>query len=265
MSRLSITGVLRMNPLRFVNFLAANMDGVYAAIAEEVGRQLKRPIHYTPAQSSDDYDDAQVDVAFICGLPYVLKQQDAQPTIELLVAPVLCGQRYSEPPVYFSDVIVQQGSSYQTFEDLAGCRWAFNEEISYSGYRVVDYFLGQQGYSWDFFGDVVRAGSHQNAMKMVQEGRVDAAAIDSQAFAVEKIQRPELAEAVRVITSVGPSPMPPVVAASRLSPQLKAELRQTLLKMHQQIGMANVLRQGNIDHFGAVDDAHYDKIREVIA
>lgn len=254
-----------MKPLHFANFLAANMDGVYAAIAEAVGRELQRPIHYTPAQSSDNFDATNVDVAFICGLPYVLMQQQAQPPVELLAAPVLCGQRYAEPPVYFSDVIVRQESSYQTFAELAGCRWAFNEEISYSGYRVVDHFLRQQRHDWGFFGEVVRAGSHQNAMKMVQAGTADAAAIDSQVLAVEKQQRPDLAAAVRVISSIGPSPMPPVVVARRLTAQLKDGLRQALLAVHQPAGMAEWLHQGSIDHFGAVVDAHYDKIRQVIA
>ncbi len=254
-----------MKPLHFANFLAANVDGVYAAIAQAVGQQLKRPIHYTPAQSSDNFSRINPDVAFLCGLPYVLMQQPAQPPIELLAAPVLCGERYQDQCVYFSDVIVLRESSYQGFADLAGCRWAFNEEISYSGYRTVAHFLQQQHLAWDFFGELVKVGSHQNAIKMVQTGVVDAAAIDSQVLAVEKIQHADLDATIRSITSIGPSPMPPIVVASHLSSNLKRELRRAFLEIHLWDGMQSALHKGNIAHFVAVTDAHYDKIREVIA
>ena len=254
-----------MKPLHFANFLAANADKVYAAIAQAVGRQLKRPIRYTPAQSSNDFSLINPDVAFLCGLPYVLMRQQAQPLIELLAAPVLGSERYQNQSVYFSDVIVQRESSYQGFTDLAGCRWAFNEEISYSGYRTVAHFLQQHNLAWDFFGEMVKAGSHQNAIKMVQAGVVDAAAIDSQVLAVAKIQHTDLEATTRSITSIGPSPVPPVVVASHLSSKLKRELRQAFLELHLWNGMKSALHEGNIAHFSAVTDTHYDKIREVIA
>jgi phosphonate transport system substrate-binding protein len=254
-----------MKPLHFANFLAANMDSVYEAMATEVGQQLQRPIHYTPSQSSDNFDADNIDVAFMCGLPYVLLKQQEPAPVELLSAPILSGERYQAQPVYFSDVIVKRESDYQQFSDLAGCRWAFNEEISYSGFRVVAHFLHQQQLGWDFFGQMIHAGSHQQAMRMVQAGTADAAAIDSQVLAVELKQRPELAEEVRVIASIGPSPMPPVIAASRLPAALKADLRQVLLALHQNQALREVLVTGCIERFTEVDDAHYDAIRQVIA
>ena len=254
-----------MKPLYFANFLAANMDTVYEAIALEVGRQLKRPVHYSPSQSSDSFDATSVDVAFICGLPYVLHQQQKPSLVELLAAPVLCGERYQEQSVYFSDIIVHRESSYREFSDLAGCRWAFNEEISYSGFRVVAHFLRRQQMDWDFFGQMIQAGSHQKGMSMVQARTADAAAIDSQVLAVELKQRPELAGDVRVIASIGPSPMPPVIAASRLPSSLKGDIRQVLLALHQNQALRELFASGCIDRFAEVDDGHYDAIRQVIA
>jgi phosphonate transport system substrate-binding protein len=254
-----------MKPLYFANFLAANMDAVYEAIASEVGQQLQRPVQYAPSQSSANFDAASIDIAFICGLPYVLQQQQQPGLVELLAAPVLCGERYQQQSIYFSDIIVHRESSYQVFSDLAGCRWAFNEDISYSGYRVVAHFLRRQQLGWDFFGQMIQAGSHQQAMAMVQAGRADAAAIDSQVLAVELKQRPALAEEVRVIASIGPSPMPPVIAASRLPSSLKADVRQILLGLHQEQALKELLEMGCIDCFAEVDDRDYDAIRQVIA
>jgi phosphonate transport system substrate-binding protein len=100
---------------------------------------------------------------------------------------------------------------------------------------------------------------------MVQAGTADAAAIDSQVLAVELKQRPELAEEVRVIANIGPSPMPPVIAASRLPSSLKADIRQVLLALHQNQAVREILALGCIERFTEVDDAHYDAIRQVIA
>jgi phosphonate transport system substrate-binding protein len=254
-----------MRSLQFANFLAANMDPAYEAIAAEVGRELERPVHYIPSQSSGSFNAGSIDVAFICGLPYVLLNQQKPASVELLAAPILCGDRYQAQPVYFSDIIVNRQSDYQHFSDLVGCLWAFNEEISYSGYRVVAHFLRQQQLGWDFFGQMIRAGSHQKAMSMVQAGTADAAAIDSQVLAVELQQRPELAEDVRVIDTIGPSPMPPIIAAGRLPSILKHDIRQVLLGLHQNQALRELFISGCIERFTEVDDGHYDAIRQVIA
>ena len=254
-----------MKSLQFANFLAANMDPVYEAMATEVGRQLQRPIHYIPSQFSGSLEAASVDVAFICGLPYVHLREQEPAAVELLAAPILCGERYQEQPVYFSDIIVNRESDYRQFSDLAGCRWAFNEEISYSGYWVVAHFLRRQQMGWDFFSQMIQAGSHQKAMRMVQARTADAAAIDSQVLAVELKQHPELTEDLRVIASIGPSPMPPVIAASRLPSSLKRDIRQVLLALHQDQALRELFASGCIERFTEVDDRHYDAIRQVIA
>jgi hypothetical protein len=49
---------------------------------------------------------------------------------------------------------------------------------------------------------------------LVADGRVDAAAIDSQVLAVELRDHPQLAGSLRVVGAFGPSTIQPVVAAS---------------------------------------------------
>jgi phosphonate transport system substrate-binding protein len=82
---------------------------------------------------------------------------------------------------------------------------------------------------WSYFGQVVEAGFHQRALRMVEEGAVDGSAIDCQVLAVELRKRPELAERIRVVESLGPSPIQPVVVRSSLDAGSKSELVERLL------------------------------------
>ena len=48
-----------------------------------------------------------IDVAFVCGLPYTEKHDRPDRPVELLAAPVMADDRYRGLPIYFTDVIVR--------------------------------------------------------------------------------------------------------------------------------------------------------------
>ena len=81
-------------------------------------------------------DAGAVDVGFVCGLPYVLKRDQDEPTVVLLAAPVMKAARYKDAPKYYSCVIVRKNSRYASFADLEGCTFAYNHELSNSGYNM---------------------------------------------------------------------------------------------------------------------------------
>ena len=58
-------------PLRFATFLAPSVFPVYAAICEYVGRGLGVPTELVAGRSFDQFERGEIDVGFICGLPYV--------------------------------------------------------------------------------------------------------------------------------------------------------------------------------------------------
>src|SRR5262245_45508563 len=94
-------------PLRFATFLATNMLPVYRFITRRVAERLGRPTELTVGSCYEQLG-AEVDVGFVCGLPYVELARRADPPVEPLAAPVLQGERYAGRPVYFSDVIVRR-------------------------------------------------------------------------------------------------------------------------------------------------------------
>jgi phosphonate transport system substrate-binding protein len=251
-------------PLRFATFLAPNMLPVYRFLADRIADRLARSVELVVGTSFDQFEQGEVDLGVICGLPYVWLAERHPPPVEPLAAPVLAGDRYGGCPVYYSDVIVRHDSPITCLEELRGCSWAYNEAASHSGHMVTLYSLVQMGARPGFFVRVVQAGFHQRAIRLVHRGTVDAAAIDCQVLAVELRDHPDLG-GLRVVGSFGPSTIQPVVAASRLPDQLKDDVRKLLLELGDKPSARPALDHGFIEGFSAVDDAAYDDIRAMLA
>jgi phosphonate transport system substrate-binding protein len=252
-------------PLRFATFLAPNMLPVYRFLAERIGERLARPVELAVGSSFDQFEHGAADLGVICGLPYVWLAARRPPPVAPLAAPVLAGDRYGGRPVYYSDVIVRRDSTVTCLEELRGCSWAYNEPASHSGHTVTLYSLVRMGVRPGFFARVVEAGYHQQAIRLVAAGAVDAAAIDSQVLAIERRDHPQLADRLRVVGSFGPSTIQPVVAASRLPDRLRDEVRELLVGLGDDGSARPALAHGFIDRFAAVDDGAYDDIRAMLA
>lgn len=246
--------------LRFGNFLAPNMLPVYSAVAESIGERLGMNVEI---DNGLRYESAHVDfeVCFICGLAYIELVDCASRPIEAIAAPVLVGERYQGLPIYFSDVIVHRDSPFQSFEDLRGCSWSYNEPYSQSGYGITRYWLSKMGETPSFFGNVIEAGWHERSIQFVADGEVDASAIDSQVLALILAQRPEFSSKIRTIATLGPSTIQPVTVSTHLPESLRREIQQSFLDLSISPAMRAQLSKGLIDRFVAVEDENYNDLR----
>jgi phosphonate transport system substrate-binding protein len=251
--------------IRMASFLAGNARPVLEQIARFVGERIGQPAELIGGIAWEEQhrllDRGEIDVAFICGLPYTEKHDRPDAPIDVLAAPVMQPARYQGRPIYFTDVIVRQESPFHSFADLRGCVWAYNDPGSHSGYNVVRHHLITLGETSGYFGRVVASGGHQRSIQLVVEGAVDASGVDSTVLDLEMKQHPELADRIRIVESIGPSPIPPVVVAHRLPAATKQQIRDTLLQMHKDPTGQAILNEGLIAHFVAVADADYDPIR----
>jgi phosphonate transport system substrate-binding protein len=250
--------------LRFATYLAPNVRPVYDAVVRHVGEALGRETTLDVGVGYGALEDGREDVAFVCGLPYVLLAERAPAPVEVLAAPVLAGERYRGEPVYFSDVIVPRDHPARRFDDLRGASWAYNEPDSQSGYGITRAALVDRGETGGFFGRVVEAGYHQRSIRLVADGGVDASAVDSQVLEIELRDHPELAGAVRVIDSLGPSTIQPVVASRRLEPALRRRIRDAVLDVDRDPAAIPTLRRGLVERFVAARDRDYDDIRGML-
>lgn len=239
-----------------ITYLAPALLPLYQLLIDHLSARLG--IAITLRVGAADYSDLhQADLAFICGLPYVL-----HPELEALAAPVLAGGRYGGKPIYFSDVVVGVNNPAQTFADLRGASWAYNEPLSQSGYGITRYEMLQRGLTDGFFGKVVAAGFHQKALEMVAAGVVDAAAIDSH---VLELAPPALRIQLRVIETFGASTIQPLAAARRLPPPIRAQIRHILGRLHTDPRLAEALAHWRMVRWVGMKDRDYDDIRAMLA
>lgn len=109
-----------------------------AYVGEKLGSPAILVQRRTYKQISDLFERGELDVSFICGLPYVIDHERFG--LELLVAPEVY-----EGPIYFSYVIVPADSPVQSFEELRGRRYAFSDPLSNSGWLVPVHDLARMG------------------------------------------------------------------------------------------------------------------------
>jgi phosphonate transport system substrate-binding protein len=251
--------------LNFATFLAPVLFQTYETIARYVGEQLGCSTCLHTGQSCEEFADEATDIGFLCGLQYVHLQKHPVCPVELLVAPVLLGQRYQHRPIYYSDVVVHAESMYTSFEDLQGCIWAYNERASHSGYTLVCAHLLEHDKSLHYFGETRATGSHLQSLQAVLDGTAHACAIDSHVLDVLVQEQPEIGTKIRSIERLGPSTIPPLVIAHRLDRNLKDRIRAVLLSMHEVPSAARALQKGRIERFVMIEDESYNDIRAMFA
>ena len=207
--------------------------------------------------------DGAVDAAFICGLPYVTERDKPQPSVTLLVAPVMKAARYNNQPKYFSDLVVKKESPFQRLEDLRGKTYVYNEQLSNSGYNMPRFKLIEIGETNGFFGKVLRSGCHEESIRMVAEGEADASFVDSLVLDFDRTKGFGYASQVRVIESLGPASICPVVASAKMPEAQLRNLQNAFLGMHQDPQGRRILDEALVERFEKVDDRNYDDIRHM--
>jgi phosphonate transport system substrate-binding protein len=247
--------------------MAPNMDFLIYDLAGYLSEQLGLPVEARldiPWQQRERLlDEGQIDLCWICGLPYVLKADRTPSRIRLLAAPVMGGARYLNAPIYFSDVVVRRDSHFQTLADLRGARWAYNEPGSQSGYNVVRYALAKLGEQHGFFGQVIESGAHQTSLQMILNGQIDGSAIDSTVLEQELLNDPSIALQIRIIDTFGPSPIPPWITPINMDTELNSLLQGCLLAMETDQHGRQILERARMARFVAATDKNYDPIREM--
>jgi phosphonate transport system substrate-binding protein len=241
------------------------VEPLYAFLAGYLADRLDRRPEFVIAQSYERCAQDVDDVCFVCSVPYLLLADAGRIDLEVVAAPVLRGDRYAGRPIYFSDVVVAAASPHQSFADLRGATWAYNEPYSHSGYMTVLHHLATLGEDRSYFSRMVEAGFHQDAIRMVTDGRVDAAAIDSQVLDIELRDHPELAAQVRRIGTIGPSTIQPVVVSrSRLTDAERRAITTALSGVADDPAGRAALDAALVDRFVPIRGEAYEDIRAMV-
>jgi phosphonate transport system substrate-binding protein len=248
-------------------FVSESGVGVYDEIASYLQKKLDHEVSFITGFSystiNSMFDSGMADIGFMCGLPYVMKADEPQPSIELFLAPVMKSKKYKNKPIYYSYVIVHKDSKFENFSDLKGSTFSFNDEISNSGYNMPRAKLIAMGETSGFFAKIIRSGSHEESIRMVALGKADVSAVDSLVYDYDAVKNPEYVQNTKILEVLGPAGIPPIVISTRISRTLRQKISDILLGMKSDPLGAKILEQALVDRFIVVEDSNYNSIRKM--
>ncbi len=249
---------------------------IYDEIAEYLSQKLVWDMSVVSGLSYDESDEMLdsgiIQIGYVCGLPYVNKFAEGK--YELLAMPIMSMKKGTFPDAkgyenvpgkYYSYTIVHKDSSIKSWADLKGKRYAFNERASNSGYNMPRYKLVQLGVkSWeDYFSKIIVSGTHEESIRLVSQGIVDASSVDSLVLDYDRILGHTDALNVRIIEHLHPggADIPPVVISKKADPSVMNKMQAVLLNMHKDTEGQKQLEKALVSRLVEPDDSNYDDIR----
>ena len=181
-------------------------------------------------------------------------------------------------PYYRAEIIAQANSGINSLADLQGKRFAFVDPASTSGYLFPLAGLKKAGYDpQKFFGQTVFAGSHNNVVLAVYQGRVDAGAVYEDARGSVQKTLPDVMQKVKVVWRSDPIPNDTVSLREGLPAAVKDRVTKALLRFSEQPAGLDALKalyeiEALADYELLVSkykvrvpslDAFYDPVRDV--
>ncbi|MFH1854051.1 MAG: phosphate/phosphite/phosphonate ABC transporter substrate-binding protein [Candidatus Omnitrophota bacterium] len=233
----------------------------YKRLLDYIGQKLDLKINFvekrTYAEVNTSLKKGNIDVAFVCGGPYVMGHDEFG--LQLLAAPVVNGK-----PLYYSYVIVGKGSGVEDLYGLRGKSFAFVDPISNTGKLIPTYMLHELGETpQSLFREYSYTYGHDRSIKAVAQGIVDGAAVDSLIWDYMDKNGSIYTQKTSIIKVSEPYSIPPVVVRPGLDEGLKTKIKDILLNMYNNEEGKEILKGMFIDRFIEIDDSSYDTIRHV--
>jgi ABC-type phosphate/phosphonate transport system substrate-binding protein len=160
---------------------------------------------YWPAWQSPDLILSQT-----CGYPYRARLH-GQVT---LVGTPDYGLPDAPPGHYYSVFVVRCQDPRQTLAEFDGARFAYNEDLSQSGWAAPQNHVGRLGLTLP---PTHRSGGHQLSARAVADDQADIAALDAVTWAMMQDLDP-VAHQLRVIACTDASPVLPYITAHSHDP-----------------------------------------------
>lgn len=221
----------------------------YTRLLARMGQMLHIPVEFEQRRTYREVNDllisGRIDAALVCTGGYLDLEQRAPGAVEVVAVPVAFGEGS-----YRSLVIVPASSDAADLRDLGGKRFAYTDELSFSGRLWAERLLKDRGVDPErFFGSVTYTGSHDRSIYAVASGLVDGAAVHGGVLAQIEERDPSLERRIRVLHSSPPGGSMPIVVSKRLPAATRARLREVLLGLHRDPDAAASLRLLRFDRF----------------
>lgn len=184
---------------------------------------------------------------------------------------VLCKSKCSVEPfaalmkqgstTYQSVVIANVSSGITSVEEIRGKRMAYGDPASTSSHLIPKSMLAEKGLLAKEHYEEHFSGNHDAVAKNVEQGNAQAGGLSKSIFESLLERKVIDASRVRVLAESRPYPQYPWTMRSDLEPGLKAKIRSAFLELKDPA----VLKPFKAEGFGAVTDADYKPVRELIS
>ncbi len=221
--------------MKAITYLAPGIPlDFYAALIGHLADALDEPLELIsdtrfsgpPPDEPNPLTGGDVGLAFVCG-PSYLQMADAVRLVP--AAPVFDDPRSPGRPVYFAEVVVTADNPGRTLQELTGARYAYNDPASLSGRLAVLAHLASLEPAQ--FAETLRSGSSDASLDLIAAGDADVCSVDSVVWRRLTSERPELLCRFRVLQSLGPFPIQPIVASHLIGDECLKRVTATLLSL----------------------------------
>lgn len=239
--------------------IADTIDPLANRLAEELGIPVRGQVMTNYTALVEAMGNDRVHIGFIPAFGYVLATERYDH-----IDAILKSVRYGSS-TYRAQYTVRADSDIRNVEDLEGRVWAFPDLASTSGYLFpAAQLMDEYGVSEvdNFFFNMIQAGSHDNALITVLEGDADVATTFEDARGNITGDYPEAMDQLRVIGYTDDIPNDNISVSTRLSQDLRDEIRSIFLSFNEDDEMLEIMATVyNWTGIDPADDSDYDVVR----
>jgi len=224
-----------------------SFEALATMLAARVGRRAVLIERRTYDETNRMLLSGEVDVAFVCTGAYT----PIRDRVRFLAAPVTRGSAS-----YYSYLVARVGGPTSP-EALRGARFGFTDPLSNTGHLYPVFLLRTRfdAEPQQFFSGTVYTGGHDESIRVLLDGTIDAAAVDSSVFDAYVQLHPREAARLSVLHRSPAFGSPPFVARLDLERDVSDAVRDALLRAHLDPSSRALLAGLGIERFAA--DADY--------
>ena len=208
------------------------VEAGWRELLEHVAREAGVAFNYLPFPAPQPLEQlwkrSDLGLVFMCGYPIA---QHLAPVVPI-AAPIPDAEWAGGRALYRTDLIVRQEAGYRSLEDTFGARAGYTVAHSHSGFNafrhhLLPYRTPQRPVLYgEMVGELITA---RNVLDAVRTGRIDVGPLDAYWHALISRHAPQLVAGIRVLASTATAPMPALVAAPTVAPDVIDRLRGALL------------------------------------
>lgn len=223
---------------------------------------LHAPVEFVRRKSYREITElllsGQLDVAWICGYPYVRHRKQ----VRLLAVPL-----FENEPLYQSYLIVpHDDGTTRRITDLRGKVFAYSDPDSNSGYLVPQVELRRAQIDPDyFFAKTFFTWAHRDVVAAVAERVAQGGAVDGYVWETLKQIAPQLTRRTRVVRKSAKFGFPPFVARASLPTERFEAFQQVLIDMASNSVGQQLLEELNLDGFTPGEERLFRSIQQAMA